>query len=114
MITHQPVNNHDDMLKALDNVLSDAGLDRSDLDGNVTFAGLDPIRPTPIKVAAGGSIVGAADALASALIWQMRSGEGQDIHADLRKVYTIQSAFQQGLEHCTMLNGVSVMLNPNQ
>ena len=113
MITDQPVNNHEDLLKVLDGMLAEAGLDRSDTGGEVTFAGMDPIRPTVLKVGSASAIVAAANAVAAANIWKMRSGEGQDIHVDLRKAYVIQSAWQQGLEHCTMLNGTSMMSNSN-
>jgi hypothetical protein len=82
MITHQPVNNQDDMQKVVDGILDEIGLSRGDLDGKVTFAGLDPIMPTTLKVGAAGGILGAVNSFAAALIWQMRSGEGQDIHAE--------------------------------
>jgi len=85
MITHQPVNNNDDMVNVREGVLNDAGLKLSDTGDKVTFAGLDPIRSTVVKVATGGSILGVADAAALAIIWKMTSGEGQDIHVDLRK-----------------------------
>jgi len=114
MITHQPVNNHDDLLKVIDGLLAEAGLDRKDTGGKVTFAGMDPIRPTVLKVGAASAAVVAANSAASAIIWKMRSGEHQDIHIDLRKAYVTQSAWQAGLENCTLLNGFSMMLDPNQ
>jgi crotonobetainyl-CoA:carnitine CoA-transferase CaiB-like acyl-CoA transferase len=114
MITHQPVNNDADLLKVVDEMLAEAGLDRKDTGGKVTFAGMDPIRPTVMKVGSASAIVAAANAVAAAIIWKMRSGEGQDIHVDLRKAYTIQSAWQDILIDCTLLNGVSMMLDPNQ
>ena len=55
MITHQTVENHDDLLKVVDNMLSEAGIDRGDLNGELTFAGLDPIRPTVLKLGAAGA-----------------------------------------------------------
>jgi crotonobetainyl-CoA:carnitine CoA-transferase CaiB-like acyl-CoA transferase len=109
MITHQPVNNHDDLLKVVDGLLEEAGLDRNDLGGKVTFAGMDPIRPTVMKVGSASAAVVTANAIASALIWKMRSGEDQDIHVDLRKAYVTQSAWQDILADCTLINGVSVM-----
>ena len=114
MITDQPVNNHEDLLKVVDGLLAEAGLDRKDFGGKLTFAGLDPIRPTVLKVGAASAAVAAANSIAAALIWKMRTGESQDIHIDLRKAYLLQSAWQEGLEHCTLVNGVSVMLDPNQ
>jgi hypothetical protein len=109
MITNRPVNNHDDIQNAVDNMLDEIGLSRGDLDGKVTFAGLDPIMATTLKVGAAGAILGSVNSLASAIIWQMRSGEGQDIHADLRKTYAIQSAFNPGMEKYSMINGYSVL-----
>ncbi len=109
MITHQPVNNQDDMQKVVDGILNEIGLSRDELDGKLTFAGLDPIMNTTLKVAAAGGILGAVNSLASAIIWQMRSGEGQDIHADLRKTYAIQSAYNPGMENYSMINGNSVL-----
>ena len=114
MITDQPVNNHKDLLKVVDGMLAEAGLDRKDTGGKVTFAGMDPIRATVMKVGSASAVVAAANAVAAAIIWKMRSGEGQDIHVDLRKAYTIQSAWQDILADCTLLNGVSMMLDPNQ
>ena len=114
METHQPVSNHDDLLNVVDGMLEEAGLDRRDLGGKLTFAGMDPIRATVMKVGSASAIVAAANAVAAAIIWKMRSGEGQDIHVDLRKAYTIQSAWQDILVDCTLLNGVSVMVDPNQ
>ncbi len=113
MTFSQPVNNHDDMLKAVDTMLDGIGLSRGDLDGKLTFAGLDPIMGTTLKVGAAGAILGSVNALASAIIWQMRSGEGQDIHADLRKTYAVQSAFNPGMEKYSMVNGTSVLFDPD-
>jgi len=109
MITHQPANNHDDLLKVLDGLLEEAGLDRKDLGGTLTFAGMDPIRPTQMKVGCAAAAITGANAVASSLIWKMRSGEGQDIHIDLRKAYTSQSAWQDTLADCTLINGTPHM-----
>ena len=113
MKTDQPVGNHDDLLNVVDGMLEEAGLDRKDFGGKLTFAGMDPIRPTVMKVGSASAIVAAANAVAAAIIWKMRSGKGQDIHVDLRKAYTIHSAWQDVLADCTLLNGVSVMSDPN-
>jgi len=113
MITHQPVNNHDDLLKVVDGILNELGLSLKDFGGKLTFAGMDPIRATVFKVGATSAIVAAANAVASALIWQERTGETQDIHIDLRKAWTIQSCWQDVLYNCTTINGVSVMLSQN-
>ena len=49
MNTYQPVNNHDDLLKVVDGLLAEAGLNRKDMGGKMTFAGMDPIRPTSAR-----------------------------------------------------------------
>jgi len=109
MITEQPVNNHDDLMNVLDAMLAEVGLDRSDTGGTVTFAGMDPIRQTVLKVGVASAVVAAANAIAEAIIWKMRTGEGQDIHVDLRKAYVLQSSWNKDLAHCSMINGVSSM-----
>jgi crotonobetainyl-CoA:carnitine CoA-transferase CaiB-like acyl-CoA transferase len=110
MIINQTVDNHDDLLKVVDNMLSEVGVERKDLKGEVTFAGLDPIRPTVLKVGAAGAAVIAANAILSALIHQEKTGEGQDIHVDLRKAFVNQSKWQDVLVDCVTVNGVSRML----
>ena len=52
MRTNQPVNNHEDLVGVVDGLLEEMGLDRRDTGGTVTFAGLDPLRPTVLKVGA--------------------------------------------------------------
>ena len=85
-------------------------MDRSELKGKLTFAGLDPIRPTVLKVGAAGAAVIAANAVVTALIHQEKTGEGQDIHVDLRKAFVNQSKWQDVLVDCVKVNGVSRML----
>ena len=113
MFSYQPVDDHDDLLKIVDGILLEAGLDRSETGGTVTFAGLDPIRPTHIKVGAAAAAVTTANAIASAIIWKRRTGESQDIHVDLRKAYVSQSAWQDTLAACTLVNGTPQMMGGN-
>ena len=113
MIVDQTVNNHDDLFKVVDNLLTEAGLDRKDLGGKLTFAGLDPIRPTVLKVGAAGAAVVAANAVASALLYKERTGESQDIHIDLRKAYVNHSKWQDTLVDCVTVNGQSRLMGPN-
>src|ERR1700753_478259 len=110
MFSYQPVHNHQDLLNVVDGLLQEAGLDRKDMDGQITFAGMDPIRPTHIKVGCASAALSGANAIASAIIWKQRSGEGQDIHIDLRKAYAIQSPWQDILANCTLINGTSQMM----
>jgi crotonobetainyl-CoA:carnitine CoA-transferase CaiB-like acyl-CoA transferase len=112
MITNQPVNNHDDLTKVVDGLLDEMGLNRRDTGGKMTFAGLDPLRPSVMKVGAASAAVVAASSAASAILHRQRGGKGQDIHIDLRKAYVYQSPWQAQLADCTMMNGRSVMIMP--
>jgi hypothetical protein len=96
MITDQPVNNHDGMHKVTDNMLREVGLTIKDSGGKVTFAGKEPVRKTVMKAGAAPAIILAANAVAEAAIWKERTGEGQDIHVDLRKAWIEQSPWR----HC--------------
>src|SRR5215471_10419996 len=85
MQTHQPVNNHEDLLGVVDGLLGEMGLDRRDMGGKVTFTGLDPLRPTVLKVGAAAASITAAGAIASAVIWRLRDERGGRLpywHAD--------------------------------
>jgi len=111
MIIHQPVNNHDDLRKITDNILRDAGLTIEDSGGKVTFAGKDPVRKTVMKAGGATAAVLAANAVAEAAIWKERTGEGQDIHVDLRKAWIEQSPWQADAYNYTMVNGAHKMFN---
>src|SRR5215471_10492658 len=112
MRTNQPVNNHEDLLGGVRSIQEEMGLDRRDTGGKVTFAGLDPLRPTVLKVGAASASIAATSAIASAILWRQRGGEAQDIHVDLRKAYAYQSPWQDVLSDCTLINGNSVMVLP--
>lgn len=77
MLNYPIVNNHDDLTQVVDLILNEAGLDRKDQGGALTFAGMDPIRPTHIKVGGVSAAVTAANAIASAILWHKRTGEGR-------------------------------------
>ena len=113
MLNYPIIENHEDLTKAVDLILSEAGLDRSDQGGSLTFAGMDPIRKTHIKVGSAAAAVTAANAVATAILWRKRTGEGQDIHVDLRKVYAVQSPWQDILARSTLINGVPQMMGGN-
>ena len=83
---NNPVSSSDfDLYTALDKVLSDIGLSAADSGGKITFYGKDPIVPSCFRFGAMSAIALAAKAVAAAGIWKFRSGEGQDIHVDVRK-----------------------------
>ena len=103
MRIHQPVNSHDCILNVLDGLLEEL-FDRRDTGGKVTFAGLDPLGPTVLKTGAASAAVAAASAVASAILWRHRGGDGQDVRVDLRKAFAYQSPWQDVLAGCTKLD----------
>lgn len=113
MFPYQPVHNHEDLQAVVDGLLKEAGLCRNDFGGKITFEGMDPIRTTHIKVGCASAAIIGANAIASAIIWKKRSGQGQDIHIDLRKAYTAQSPWQDILINCTLINGTQQMIGGN-
>jgi len=74
-----------DLYAALDEVLDGVGLRASDSGGKITFYGKDPIVPSRLRFGTMSAVSLAAKAVAAAAIWRFRSGEGQDIHVDVRK-----------------------------
>ena len=74
-----------DLHTVLDEVLSGIGLSAADSGGKITFYGKDPIVPSRFRFGSMAAISLAAKATAAASIWKFRSGEGQDIHVDVRK-----------------------------
>jgi len=113
MLNYPIIKDHADLTKAVDLILSEAGLDRADQGGTLTFAGMDPIRPTHIKVGCVAAAMLAANSVATAILWRKRTGEGQDIHIDLRKAYVAQSPWQDVLAGCTLINGAPQMFGGN-
>ncbi|MFW2275962.1 CoA transferase [Burkholderia orbicola] len=113
MLNYPVVNGHDDLTRVVDLILQEAGLERSDLGGSLTFEGSDPIRRTHIKVGAMSAAITAANAVATSILWRKRTGEGQDIHVDLRKSYVTQSPWQENLGLYTTVNGASQMMGGN-
>lgn len=113
MLNYPVVNDHADLTKVVDLILSEAGLDRANQGGTLTFAGMDPIRKTHIKVGAISAAITAANAAATSILWRERTGEGQDIHVDLRKAYVTQSPWQENLVQYTTVNGASQMMGGN-
>ena len=74
-----------DLHGALNDVLKDVGMSAADSGGKVTFYGKDPIIPSPHRFGAMSAVGLAAKAVAVAALWRHRTGEGQDIHVDVRK-----------------------------
>jgi crotonobetainyl-CoA:carnitine CoA-transferase CaiB-like acyl-CoA transferase len=57
----------------------------ADSGGKLTFYGRDPIIPSPLRFGTMAALGLAAKAVAVAALWQLRTGEGQDIAVDVRK-----------------------------
>src|SRR3984957_15808135 len=113
MRTYQPVKNHEDLLRVVDGLLEELGLDRRDTGGKVTFAGLDPLRPTVLKTGAASAAIAATNGIVSAILWRPRGGEARDTHLHVRKAFAYQSPWQDVLAGCTKLNGHSIMSQGN-
>lgn len=74
-----------DLVRAVNEVLSDVGMTIDDCGGRLDFYGRDPIVPSPLRY---GTIAGvglAARSVALAALRKQATGEGQDISIDVRK-----------------------------
>lgn len=69
----------------LDRVLHGVGIAPASTGGSITFEGADPVVPSVFRLAAAAGIALTAKSAAMASLWAMRTGEGQDIHLDIRK-----------------------------
>jgi hypothetical protein len=77
-------------------VLSDVGLTAADCGGRLSFYGQDPIISSPHRFGAMAAIGLAAKSVAAAVLWRARTGEGQDIHIDVRKALRRFCGFFEG------------------
>ena len=82
-----------DLNLKFDELLAGIGLSTNDIGGGITFTGQDPLLPSVARVGAISALTKAAPAAASAAIWRMRTGRGQDIRVDLRKTIHTMSPF---------------------
>jgi crotonobetainyl-CoA:carnitine CoA-transferase CaiB-like acyl-CoA transferase len=69
----------------LDRVLNGVGIAPASTGGSITFEGADPVVPSVFRLASAAGIALTAKSAAMASLWAMRTGEGQDIHLDIRK-----------------------------
>jgi crotonobetainyl-CoA:carnitine CoA-transferase CaiB-like acyl-CoA transferase len=95
---------------AVDQLLADVGLTAADSGGKLTFYGQDPIVPSSFKFGAMAAVGLAAKSIALAALWKSRTGEGQDIHVDVRKALRRFSGFFEG--KWETINGRSPLLLP--
>jgi crotonobetainyl-CoA:carnitine CoA-transferase CaiB-like acyl-CoA transferase len=99
-----------DLHSAVDQVLADVGLTARDSGGKLTFYGQDPIVPSSFKFGAMAAVGLAARSVALAALWKSQTGEGQDIHVDVRKALRRFSGFFEG--KWETINGRSPLLLP--
>ena len=85
-----------DLLANTNDVLSDVGLTAADSGGRLSFYGQDPIISSPHRFGAMAAIGLAAKSVAAAALWRARTGEGQDIHVDVRKALRRFCGFFEG------------------
>jgi len=99
-----------DFHSAVDQVLADVGLSAKDSGGKLAFYGQDPIVPSGFRFGAMAAVGLAARSVALAALWKARTGEGQDIHVDVRKALRRFCGFFEG--KWETLNGRGPLLLP--
>ena len=99
-----------DFYQGVNQVLAEVGMSSADSGGQLSFYGQDPIIPSRIRFATMAGIGLAAKTIAAAAIWRDRTGEGQDIHVDVRKAYRRFSGFFEGIWET--VNGRSPAMGP--
>ena len=99
-----------DFHSAVDQVLADVGLTARDGGGKLTFYGRDPIVPSSFKFGAMAAVGLAAKTIALTALWKSQTGEGQDIHVDVRKALRRFCGFFEG--KWETINGRSPLLLP--
>ena len=80
----------------VESVLQTLGATASDSGGEVTYYGSDPITPDRLPYGSISAISLAVKAILVAKIWKERTGEGQDIHIDVRKALRRLTPFLEG------------------
>ena len=85
-----------DLPAHVESLLQSLGATTSDSGGKVTYYGSDPITPDRLPYGSISAISLAAKAILIAKIWKERTGEGQDIHVDVRKALRRLTPFLEG------------------
>jgi crotonobetainyl-CoA:carnitine CoA-transferase CaiB-like acyl-CoA transferase len=86
-----------DFHDGVNQVLADVGMSAADSGGTLTFYGQDPIVPSRVRFATMAGIGLAAKTIAAAAVWRDRTGEGQNIHVDIRKAFRRFAGFFEGI-----------------
>jgi crotonobetainyl-CoA:carnitine CoA-transferase CaiB-like acyl-CoA transferase len=82
-----------DLSSSVNQLLKDVGLTTADSGGKLSFYGQDPIVPSCFRFGAMAAAGLAAKTIAVAALWRSQTGEGQDIHVDVRKALRRFSCF---------------------
>ena len=85
-----------DLHGSVNEVLKDIGLTAADSGGKLTFYGQDPIIASPHRFGTMAAVGLAARSVALAALWKSQTGEGQDIHVDVRKAFRRFCGFFEG------------------
>jgi len=85
-----------DLHQEVNRVLADVPMSASDNGGRLTFYGRDPIVPSSFRFGTMAAVGLAAKMVALAALWRSRTGEGQDIHVDVRKALRRFCCFFEG------------------
>jgi len=99
-----------DVSAHVESLLQSLGATTSDSGGKVTYYGADPITPDRLPYGSISAISLAAKAILIAKIWKERTGEGQDIHVDVRKALRRLTPFFDG--KWELLNGFPGRTDP--
>src|SRR6516164_5002454 len=84
-LSHPATSPDFDLHRGLNEVLANVGMTTADSGGKLSFYGADPIIPSPHRFGTMAALGLAAKAVGVAALWRDRTGEGQDIHVDVRK-----------------------------
>jgi crotonobetainyl-CoA:carnitine CoA-transferase CaiB-like acyl-CoA transferase len=85
-----------DIPAQVESLLQSLGATTSDSGGKVTYYGSDPIKPDRLPYGTICAVALAVKSILIAKIWKERTGEGQDIHVDVRKALRRFSPFLEG------------------
>jgi crotonobetainyl-CoA:carnitine CoA-transferase CaiB-like acyl-CoA transferase len=93
---NNPLQSSIDVPAHVESLLQSLGATTSDSGGKVTYYGTDPITPDRLPYGSISAISLAAKAILIAKIWKERTGQGQDIHVDVRKALRRLTPFFDG------------------
>lgn len=85
-----------DLHEGVNHVLADIGMTSDDSGGKLSFYGQDPILPSSLRFGTMAAVGLAARSVALAALWRQTTGEGQEIHVDVRKALRRFSGFLDG------------------